>query len=379
MNDNQTATGDWLCHCYICGFEEHADDQDDAEDILLDHGETKHPHVNKDLICSAKDHIAELRREPAELKTKEQSMKSLTNDDQTATTILCTECCSHIPFDNWAMLNDPNGILHAKVKAHVDAYHPDCEYSLHYLYSDTQNRIKKVEVHVFRQPSDKNPDPNGAWLCLCHICGFEHSADDVNSATNLLLDHARKKHSNINKELTWSTDNHVVKLWKELDKRTEITCDECGMRTWLFDHVRVIDEIDDGKIERSVKNHINHHHPDHAYQIYYGDLSNDGKGVAVDHARIHVLHPMKAQKPDDDPKFDPVSHPKHYDKNGVECIDWIETCLTPEEFRGYLKGNSLKYLWRNEHKGNPVQDLGKAGWYVDKLRTFSNSDIGKDD
>lgn len=158
-------------------------------------------------------------------------------------------------------------------------------------------------------------------------------------------------------------------------KNTLISCEECGMIIWLSDHVRV---TDDSEIERSVKSHIALYHPDHIYQIYYDDVSNDGKGVAVDHASIRVLHPTKAQKPDDDSKFDPVDHPRHYDKNGVECIDWIRMCLTPEEFRGYLKGNSLKYLWRNEHKGDPVQDLGKAGWYVDKLRAFSNSDISKE-
>lgn len=297
------------------------------------------------------------------------------SDDQTATTIVCTECLSPIPFDKWAMLNDPNETLHAKIKEHIDAYHPDCEYSLHYIYSDTQDRIKKVEVRVFQQPSDMKPDPNGIWPCFCHICGFEQAADNVTDATNLLVDHARRKHSNIDKELTWNTYNHIVELCQEPVKRTQITCDECGMRTWLSDHVRV---VDDGEIERSVKGHIALHHPDHAYQIYYDDVSNDGKGVAVDHARIRVLHPTEVQEPDNDSKFDPVDHPRHYDKNGVECIDWIRMCLTPEEFRGYLKGNSLKYLWRNEHKGNPVQDLGKAGWYVDKLRAFSNSGISKE-
>jgi len=51
----------------------------------------------------------------------------------------------------------------------------------------------------------------------------------------------------------------------------------------------------------------------------------------------------------------------------MECIDWIEAALTPEEFRGYLKGNMLKYQWRYASKGNPVQDLRKADWYLRKL------------
>ena len=36
--------------------------------------------------------------------------------------------------------------------------------------------------------------------------------------------------------------------------------------------------------------------------------------------------------------FDPVDKPMHYAAGSVECIDAIEAQLTPEEFRGYLKG-----------------------------------------
>lgn len=41
--------------------------------------------------------------------------------------------------------------------------------------------------------------------------------------------------------------------------------------------------------------------------------------------------------------------------------------MTPEEFRGFLKGNTIKYLWRYQLKGKPKQDLKKARWYLDKL------------
>ena len=38
-------------------------------------------------------------------------------------------------------------------------------------------------------------------------------------------------------------------------------------------------------------------------------------------------------------------------------------------YKGYLKGNCMKYLWRYETKDldNPQQDLEKAQWYLDKL------------
>ncbi len=68
---------------------------------------------------------------------------------------------------------------------------------------------------------------------------------------------------------------------------------------------------------------------------------------------------------------DPVNHPQHYTKGGVECIDSIESSMTVEAFRGYCKGNIQKYVYRYEDKENPKQDLCKARWYLDRLiQTF---------
>ena len=64
---------------------------------------------------------------------------------------------------------------------------------------------------------------------------------------------------------------------------------------------------------------------------------------------------------------DLVNSPSHYASGSVECIDAIESSLTGEAFRGYLKGNIQKYLWRYEEKGNALQDLQKAEWYLKRL------------
>jgi len=64
---------------------------------------------------------------------------------------------------------------------------------------------------------------------------------------------------------------------------------------------------------------------------------------------------------------DLVNSPAHYTSGDVECIDAIESSLTKEGFRGYLKGCIQKYIWRYENKGNPKQDLEKAQWYLNKL------------
>ena len=64
--------------------------------------------------------------------------------------------------------------------------------------------------------------------------------------------------------------------------------------------------------------------------------------------------------------LDNVNHPKHYKSGDIECIDSIEAQLTAEEFRGFLKGNVLKYLWRERIKGG-TESLKKGQWYLNKL------------
>lgn len=60
-------------------------------------------------------------------------------------------------------------------------------------------------------------------------------------------------------------------------------------------------------------------------------------------------------------KHDAVNHPKHYTSHpsGVECI-------TVTEHMGFNLGNALKYIWRADEKGNAIEDLQKAAWYVNR-------------
>lgn len=60
-------------------------------------------------------------------------------------------------------------------------------------------------------------------------------------------------------------------------------------------------------------------------------------------------------------QHDPVNHPKHYTghPSGVECIQITE-------HMGFNLGNVIKYLWRAEDKGAPLEDLKKARWYLDR-------------
>ena len=58
---------------------------------------------------------------------------------------------------------------------------------------------------------------------------------------------------------------------------------------------------------------------------------------------------------------DPVNHPAHYTTGGVETIDFIEA-----KGLGYNLGNVIKYITRADHKGNRVEDLRKAKWYLER-------------
>ena len=62
-----------------------------------------------------------------------------------------------------------------------------------------------------------------------------------------------------------------------------------------------------------------------------------------------------------EPASDPVNHPTHYKVGGIETIDFIEAKgLT------YHLGNVVKYVTRSDHKGDKLQDLEKARWYLDR-------------
>jgi hypothetical protein len=69
-------------------------------------------------------------------------------------------------------------------------------------------------------------------------------------------------------------------------------------------------------------------------------------------------------------EYDNVNNPEHYASGKIECIDAIESALTPEEFRGFLKGNIMKYIWR-ERKKSGVESLRKAEWYQKRLIKFT--------
>ena len=57
-----------------------------------------------------------------------------------------------------------------------------------------------------------------------------------------------------------------------------------------------------------------------------------------------------------------VDHPSHYNQGSMEVIDVIEGLDL-----GFHAGNIVKYVARHAYKGNAVEDLRKARWYLDRL------------
>lgn len=62
---------------------------------------------------------------------------------------------------------------------------------------------------------------------------------------------------------------------------------------------------------------------------------------------------------DADLDVDMVNHPKHYTVGGIETYDFIVA-----KGLSYELGNVVKYITRADLKGNRLQDLKKAQWYL---------------
>ena len=61
-----------------------------------------------------------------------------------------------------------------------------------------------------------------------------------------------------------------------------------------------------------------------------------------------------------------VNSPPHYKQGDVECIEAIKAA-TGDGYQGYLQGNIMKYIWRYRAKGQAINDLKKAEWYLNEL------------
>lgn len=76
-------------------------------------------------------------------------------------------------------------------------------------------------------------------------------------------------------------------------------------------------------------------------------------------------------------QHDPVNHPLHYNKGGIEVIDVIEAYNL-----NFRLSNVIKYILRHKDKGNPIEDLEKALFYlkrdIDKKKSRLVDQVKKD-
>jgi hypothetical protein len=72
---------------------------------------------------------------------------------------------------------------------------------------------------------------------------------------------------------------------------------------------------------------------------------------------------------DHKPVFDAVNHPAHYTKGSQEAIVTIEEAIedSVDSKSAFLHGQVLKYLLRVWLKDNPLEDLKKSKWYLERM------------
>ena len=88
----------------------------------------------------------------------------------------------------------------------------------------------------------------------------------------------------------------------------------------------------------------------------YDNIGGPGDYIAVSPAPVVIK------------SSDPVNHPSHYASGKIECIDAMEVAtegLTGIE--AVCAGNAIKYIWRHQKKGKPIEDIEKAIWYLNHL------------
>ena len=122
------------------------------------------------------------------------------------------------------------------------------------------------------------------------------------------------------------------------------------------------------KIQSAINNYcivmeIYHNKTTTKFPIEIIEIGND---VHYEYVIAKKIDNYNTKDVDSSSNYNPVTKPYHYTQGGIECIDAIKASMSDEEFKGFLKGNVMKYIWRYENK-DKLQDLNKAMWYLNKL------------
>jgi hypothetical protein len=115
------------------------------------------------------------------------------------------------------------------------------------------------------------------------------------------------------------------------------------------------------QVAYTVKRELDKRKQEFANEIGKEQRAGNFKRIAAFTSNKPLLNPEITEINIEAPKADPVNHPAHYKVGGIETIDFIEA-----KALGYHLGNAVKYITRADHKGNRLQDLQKAKWYIDR-------------
>jgi Protein of unknwon function (DUF3310) len=66
------------------------------------------------------------------------------------------------------------------------------------------------------------------------------------------------------------------------------------------------------------------------------------------------------------PIEDIINKPNHYHQGGIDIYEIMQAKMSPEEYKGFCKGNVLKYLLRADLKGKPIEDLKKLRFNTER-------------
>lgn len=98
---------------------------------------------------------------------------------------------------------------------------------------------------------------------------------------------------------------------------------------------------------------------------------NIAKGDLYDNEKVYPFpYIEKTITKSIEQKFDvsDTNHPVRYGGDSeYECIKVLKAWLNEDEYKGFLKGNAIKYLCRLGKKDSEKKELEKSMWYISKL------------
>lgn len=258
----------------------------------------------------------------------------------------CSVCGYEVPDEG------TREYVKTSLERHEKEAHPDiCEDLAHFFQGYSYSNV------LYDPEKDGNDDGESCWID-CKLCGMRGQVfgeeEGLYRAKEAMDNHLESLHPHIPGEMLlrkWDTDRDVFSVeW--LSSTYGWRCSLCG-KTGVMES--------EEEVEEGMWDHMKTCHP---YVFYF-------KSDFVWHERLYIGPESDGtETPEKNfygEKFDPVDVPQHYASGSLECKDWIRAMLTVEEYRGWLKGNALKYIWRYEDKGKPIQDISKARKYLEFL------------